>query len=360
MNAGSIEISVEADYEQLQSSMEKSVKGATKAGAEAGSGFGGKFAEAQSKYIDKAIADISNKMRKAFGAVAIGTALSSTLEKAAAGSSFSEAIVSSIKSIPIIGLVATIIESGIKLGAGAYESEQRTLRGQQRLKEAEEGLRIALDNEKKIDDGKKASELARQDGSFRLGMERAKASGDAVKLLEESRFQENQLLWREQQEKLLAAKSDTEKKNLDMVYFYEKEAIKTKYDFEVKEAIKAKQEIADKELKDDQERVAKLSESMAKAIEKEAEDRAKLDQEAAEKLQERLIEADKMRAEAALKGDEDRLKVAQSTGSMATSFGSFTFAGYTDEQKKEVDKSILETIKDINKKASDFVNTGIN
>lgn len=359
MNAGNIEITVSANYTQLQTALQQSVQSSTQAGQQAGQGFGENFERGQTRYIDRALQDIQGKLKKAFGAVAIGQALAGTLERASEGVGWGESIVQSIKSTPIVGIAATIIESSFKLGFGNFEAEQKLKRAQDRLAESEDQLKIALENDKKRSDRIAKSERDRQDESFRNGIAKAKIEGDVLKTIELERLRDNAMNWRKLQDDLAEAMSEQEKNNLKVMYDNERVMIKLKYDHERDLELKNRQEIADKQLKDDQERVRKVAEATAKEEAKASEERFKADMDAVNALQERLQKADEMRADAAAKAEEDRLNFARTTGSVSTSFGQFNFRGYTDGDKKQVDESILSQVREINKKASDFVANGI-
>lgn len=359
MNAGNIEITVSANYTQLQTALQQSVQTSTQAGQQAGQGFGENFERGQTRYIDRALQDIQGKLKKAFGAVAIGQALAGTLERAAEGAGWGESIVQSIKSTPIVGIAATIIESSFKLGFGNFEAEQKLKRSQERLAESEEQLKIALENDKKRSDRIAQSERDRQDAAFRHGLERAQMSGDKIAVIELEQQRDKAMAWRTFQEKTAEAMSKQEKDNLQVLYDTEIYYINLRASHARDLELKNRQEIADKQLKDDQERVRKVAESTAKEEAKASEERFKADMDAVNALQERLQKADEMRADAAAKAEDDRLAFARSTGSVSTSFGQFNFRGYTDNDKKQVDESILSQVREINKKASDFVANGI-
>ena len=359
MNGGDIEITVSANYKAFEAGLEQAVNGAGAAGGAAGAGFGENFQKSQVGYIDKALNDIQNKLLKAFGAVAIGQALASTLEQAAAGASFGDAIISSIKSVPIVGTVASIIESSIKLGIGSYDRDAKLRRAKEKLAEAQENLQIALTNQKKEEDQLLDSEKRSGEMASRLSVQQAIATGDKVAEIEANRLRDRTVAELNYREKLGAARSDVEKKNIENAYKYEQATIRTKYDYELKQFNDAQQAKKDKELSDAQEVSRKKGEEIAKQLKAEQDLRKKEDLDAVKSLQDRLKTADKMRSDAAKEAEGQQLGFARSTGSMSTSFGSFNFRGYSDSDKKAVDESILATVREISKKASDFVNTGI-
>lgn len=355
MNAGSIEISIAANYQQLQTALQQSVQASTQAGTQAGQAFGQNFQQGQTRYIDRAIQDITGKMTKAFGAVAIGNALAKTLEAGASGVPWDKAITDAIDSIPIINIFTSIIESSLSLAFGNFEAEQKLVRAKEREADAEEKLKAAQERVKAEKDAQREA----SDASYRYLIQQARALGNEKRAIELELNRDIEHIQRERADKLASAKSDAEKEAIDRASKLDRAAAEDKAKFALQKMEKAQQEIADKALADDQERVRKVAEERAKAEQKAGDERAKADLEAAKKLEDRLVKADEMRKEAAMTAEATGAEFARSTGSMSTSFGTFTFKGYTDDEKRQVDQSILQQVKDINKKASEFVSTGI-
>ena len=355
MNAGSIEISIAANYQQLQTALQQSVQSSQVAGQQAGQGFGQNFQQGQSRYIDRAIQDIQGKMTKAFGAVAIGNALAKTLEAGAAGVPWDKAITDAIDSIPIINIFTSIIESSLSLAFGNFEQEQKLARAREREAEAEEGLKAAQERVKAERDAARES----SDASFRYLIQQAKALGNEKRAIELQLNQEIGHIQRERADKLAAAKSDAEKESIETTARLERAAAEDRAKFALEKMQKAQEEVAAKAIADDKERAQKLADETAKAEKKAAEETARAKQKAAEELQKRIAEAEEMKSEAAADAERTNIEFARSTGGMGTSFGTFTFKGYTDDEKRMVDQSILQTVKEINKKASELVGGGL-
>lgn len=355
MDAGKIEIKISANYSALEGALKDSVSTSQQSGQEAGAAYGQNFEAGQVKYIDRAIQDMQGKLKKAFGAVALGQALAGTLEAAANGASFGDAIVSSIKATPLVGIVATIVESGMKLAFGVFDAEEKARSAKTRNEDAHQRLKAAEERQMRVRD----MERTASDVSFKLLIQQERAAGNEKRAQELELNQEISHIQRDRVDRLAAAKSQEEKDVVERTFNLEMTAAKDRVKFAQEKAEKAAQEVYDKNLKDDQERAKKYGEALMKEEKKASEERFKKDLDDVKKLHDRLVKADEMRAEAAQQADSDRLAFAKMTGSMSTSFGSFTFKGYSDSDKQQVDQSILAQVREINKKATDFVNTGI-
>jgi hypothetical protein len=56
--------------------------------------------------------------------------------------------------------------------------------------------------------------------------------------------------------------------------------------------------------------------------------------------------------------ENQRMAIAQETGTMQTSFGAFRFSAYTDAEKKQVDSQLLREVQLIRSKANELATQG--
>jgi hypothetical protein len=340
MNGGKIEISIAAVYSQFEADMKKAAAAAVPGGKAVGEAFGDGFSSGSTKYIDRAMQDITKKLTAAVGVFSIVNAFSAALEEGAKGASLGESIVAGIKSVPVVGTLVTmgenlgqIIANKVtgQLEADAIVAQQRALNERNKLiveqeNKAREAAQAYADEEEKLaDEARKATERSIQkeyDLRKELEIRQLEAAGKTREaIIARSALKEAQIL-RDMNDQISNARSEAEGESITRIA---QQRIKN---------LRAETQIdlADKEKAD--------AERISKAVAAEAEARIKAEQEIIDAAYDKLRRNDEQAAGIM----DERLGLGAATGSIGTSFGTFKFGAYTDTEKKANDKAMVSKL----------------
>lgn len=317
MIAGELEIRIAAVYDQLNKDLTAATAVSAKAGQAAGQQFGSGFETVSSGYFQKASDQLKTKFAKAFSGFNLAQNVAGGIEEGLRSGSWETALQSSLRSIPFGGLaeaIASAIFEGLT-GAKAMEAEQAAMREREKINQEYRNRYTKLETER-IQTVQQAEVDAAMEQDRRRGLtEKARldifnartATNERLAQTTEKREKDKILEIQAIREKAIRDRLARELKAIDEAEAKEKEAIERK----------AK---AEREAKEKQE-----SERKAREIEKiDAEMKTRLD---------------------ALR--EQQAAVQGSVGTIQTAHGAFKFASYTDAEKKQIDRSILEEIKTI-------------
>ncbi len=150
MNAGAINISVAATMTRFNESMTAVKTTAATKGGEAGKAFKDAFDKQGDGLGANFGKSAQNAIRGALAATAISAALKTTLEQAAQGAKVGDAIAQGIKAIPVIGAIASAVESALDLAIGASAQERLVDVARSMDAEAQKGLAVAEQRAKRL------------------------------------------------------------------------------------------------------------------------------------------------------------------------------------------------------------------
>lgn len=326
MNAGNIYIGVEAVYEKLLAQFKDVATRSEQAGKGAGKAFADGFSENAKEGSSKIVAEIERKFKAALGATAITNALRAALRAGAEGQDWKDAILAGIKSLPLVGPLTQAFEDAIKIATGQAEKDADRAREAARQQQQREYSRqreqtAALERD---DIAKRA--LDRQEA--RLRKEIASAVDAEDKRAEARKKAELELfrLARQRDADLSKAFRDDRKAAIRQTYEDEAALVEQNLQREYRLIEKAESEI-------EADRAEKTRERIAKEL---------------EGLQSNIADL-----------EQKRIDFGKEIGTTSTSFGTFRFAAYTDEEKKRVDQSILAEIRAIKDRAAQIASGGI-
>jgi len=345
MNGGKIEISIAAVYGQFEQDMKKAAETASAGGRKAGQKFGEGFSAGSTTYIDRTINDIRGKLTKAVSAFSIISAFSAALEAAAEGASIGDAIAAGLKSTPVIGQFYSIGESLGKIirdEAAKDKAAEETIQTQSRLNQvnqdridrqrkaqedaarrAEEAAKKRADIDRSMDAQIDARDKARHDRTMLMLEEQ----GDKRKMISEEFFRKEVEIHDRLRKDLAASRSEDESFEIQRRYEAELDLAKSVKDYKLREAASAAKEEAERRSAVEKRETERRAEMIAKA-EKEARDEIS-------RLESQGVAAQSM------------------VGTISTSLGTYKFAGYTDNEKKQNDGAIrrgIEAVKENTRK----------
>lgn len=305
-----------ADFDKTMSKVKTT---AATTGATAGGAFKDEFVKQQDGLATNFAKSVQNSIRGAFAAAAVAAALRTTLESAAEGANIGDSLAAGIKSIPVIGAVASAFETGLGLALGVFDEERKTEQMRKSAQElearAERVAQEAAKREEQILERKdQVADLVAQKevrAAMEAGDERLAATLEAERQIAALRKRID--------EELGNAKWEDEKQGIRDLYAAEKALI-------------------------DQQRDEKYEEIARKEAE----------------VQKKAAEAEQKRREetlAALKTDLESIQsqrdaIRGATASASTAIGEFKFAAYTDSEKKQLDQDLLSQVRQINSKAA--------
>lgn len=319
--AGDIELRITASYAVLEEKLKESTRVATASGREAGISYAHEFESQATGWLDRASAQIKNKLRAATSPLALINTLSTALESAAEGADIGTILANSIKSVPVAGAIYGIGEALGAIITGAAQKAQETLAAEAETKRLEERTRIlkaSADSERKI---------VEETGAVRRKMEieAARSAGDEILALR--RTQEDELVrLREQTARQI---EEIEKKGRSAVFEDEKKAVR---DLEAERRREIEQ------------RYSNQIERARIAAEREERDRAEREAAAQKRRDAEIARIRKEGEQEMARLEQQRMGVLSAVGQTSTAFGTFRFSEYTDAEKKEVDRSILQQI----------------
>lgn len=319
MIAGELEIRIAAVYDQLNRDLTAAATSSSRAGQQAGAQFGQQFGTASSTYLSQAADSIKFKFQKALQGANLAQTFANSLEAGIRSGSASEAVSAAIRSIPIVGglidAVSEAIVEGITGAKAAAAAE--ALRSEQERKATEFRNRLTKLEVERIQTVQQAEVEAAMEVDKRRGLiEKARLD------IFNARAQTN--------ERLAQNLDKQERDRIQEIQRLREKAIRDRLQRELKAL-------------DDADAKARQIEDERKAREaKELQDRkdkemARIDEEAKRRI-------DILR--------EQQVAVQSSVSTIQTAHGSFRFASYTDQEKKQIDRSILEEIKTISATAS--------
>jgi hypothetical protein len=351
MKAGEIEITVAANYAALDAQMKQVVASTTAAGGAAADGFGDKFNANLKRHIETSANQIKMQLVKAAGALAIANALKTGLQAGAEGADFTTSLTNAIKSVPIVSTVYEIFAAVGSLVTGEAKKNAEIMEA--------EAEAAAIRARIKFREAQAAGVAGAQEDITRLSnqdqIEQAKREANARKVAQIQARQEIHDLEMRKQRDLLNAKSEQEKELIRERTVLEFGMIERRLNDEyalIEAADKEKQQkaadAAAKQAAEADAEVREMIEYMNATAESAAEELAQQSQKELEALDKELQSLDEQRAAA-----------GRETGSTQTSFGVFKFQAYTEDEKKQVDASILRQIEQINRKASEIARGGI-
>jgi hypothetical protein len=326
MNAGEINIAVTATMTDFNRTMGAVKASAMSSGDAAGKGFASGF---KSQIADIST-NFSNQMmgnvRKAFGAGAFVSGLSTALQSAAKGADIGTVFTDSVKALPFIGGLASAIEAAMASAIGTLDAEAGL----------EEARRKEADSERKLAEAERKADVSNQriadrkraieESQARRGIQMALDAGDQRAAAEAEAMLEQMKL----QERVNGMMRDEN-------YKWERQSI---YDLFVEENKNIK-ETLERKYKDIAEKEKKVADDAAKKASEDAKKLAEQKRREAEELQKDL--ADK---EASLLSE--RIAAQQAgLGSASTALGSFKFDAYPSIEKRKNDDRIVGTLEAI-------------
>lgn len=347
MNMGEAVIRITADLGQFSQTQQQVVSESVSTGEKAARGFADKFGD----YLERAKGQLSQKLQKAIDPDGIIRGLNAALETFNAGEGVIASIEAAAQSVPLFGSayklgksIGTAISNAISdeddiAKAITAETEEMVRYVQRRNEEQER-----IDRERMArGQGVLGARTEGQRLNFDLAIQQAKAEGD----LREAAFQEAKKkefeLTRQFEQDLRNAKSQEEKtlleQNFQMRMRLEQEALNERF----------RQIEADEKKAADQR--AKADADAAEKRRKEAEDLAEKERRDAEKLADEQRKAREREAKVLEdvnrildEGAEQRIAAQQQTVGAQTAIGTFTFAAYSDQEKKANDEKIVRGI----------------
>jgi DNA repair exonuclease SbcCD ATPase subunit len=317
--AGDLEIRIAAVYDQLNRDLAAATAASAKAGQSSGAQFGQQFGTASSTYMSQAADSIKMKFQKALQGANLAQTFANSLEAGIRSGSASEAATAAIRSIPIVGglmdAVAEAIVEGITGAKAAAAAE--ALRSEQERKATEFRNRLTRLEVERIQTVQQAEVEAAMDVDKRRG------------LVEKARLD------------IFNARAQTN------------ERLAQNVDKQERDRIQEIQRIREQAIKDRLQRELKaLDEADAKAKQVEDERKAREAKELQDKKDREMARIDEEAKRRIEVLREQQVAVQSSVSTIQTAHGSFRFSSYTEQEKKQVDKSILEEIKTISATAA--------
>lgn len=347
MNMGEAVIRVTADLTNFTQQQQQIVSESVSTGEKAARGFSDKFGD----YLERAKGQLSQKLQKAIDPDGIIRGLNAALETFNAGEGVIASIEAAASSVPLFGSayklgksIGTAIANAISsegdiAAAVTAEADAMVEYVARRNREQEQIDRELMARGQ----GVLGARTEGQRLNFDLAIQQAKAEGD----LREAAFQEAKKkefeLTKQFEREIRDAKSAEEKQlleqNFQMRIRLEQEALNERFrQIEADEKktadarAKADADAAEKRRKEAED----LAEKQRKDAEKIAEDQRKAREKEAKMLEDvnRILD----------EGAEQRLAAQQQSAGAQTAIGTFTFAAYTDQEKKANDEKIVRGI----------------
>jgi hypothetical protein len=339
MIAGSLQIQIEAEYAKLEDQLKDVASKAEDAGKKAAEKFGAKFKEAVKGFGKQAAEGLSDELGKIAKPKQMIAVVAAALKEAAAGGGWQDSLLAGLKSIPIVSAMSDIIENTIKLVTGAAKEE---------MKAAAESAKAdkAYATAKARTDDINARAMQHEDALLQAKIDNAVAVGDAYAEAYAVADLEYQKIARKRDEDLKKSTDDENGKQrqaIEQTYQDQLAAITRTYDLNVQKADEA---IA-KEAAEQKKKAEEVATAAYDKQQKDAQDLAKLNKKLAddEAKRQKKIADDILKA--TTESDQARASAAATTGSMSTSFGTYTFSAYTDAEKKNNDEKMVSELKNV-------------
>lgn len=314
MIAGDLEIRIAAVYDQLGRDLKAAEQASARSGAASGQQFGQQFGTASTTYLSQAADGIKVKFAKALSGANLAATFANSLEAGIRSGSAEESVKAAIRAIPIVGglidAVAEAIVEGVT-GAKALAAAE-AVRAEQEKKAVEFRTRLTKLEVERIQTVQQAEVDAAMEVDKRKGLvEKARLD------IFNARAQAN--------ERLAQNLDKQERDKIQEIQRLREQAIKDRLQRELRA----------------------LDEADAKARQIEEERKAREAKELQDKKDREIarIEEEAGRRAEALR--EQSAAVQSSVSSFSTSFGTFKFSSYTEAEKKQVDRDILDQIRSI-------------
>lgn len=314
MIAGDLEIRIAAVYDQLGRDLKAAEQTSARSGMVSGQQFGREFGNASTTYLSQAADGIKVKFQKALSGANLAATFANSLEAGIRSGSAEESVKAAIRAIPIVGglidAVAEAIVEGVT-GAKALAAAE-AVRAEQEKKAVEFRTRLTKLEVERIQTVQQAEVDAAMEVDKRKG------------LVEKARLD------------IFNARAQTN------------ERLAQNIDKQERDKIQEIQRLREQAIKDRLQRELRaLDEADAKARQIEEERKAREAKELQDKKDREIarIEEEAGRRAEALR--EQSAAVQSSVSSFSTSFGTFKFSSYTEAEKKQVDRDILDQIRSI-------------
>lgn len=376
MKAGEIEISVIANYAALDGQLADVVSKSQAHGDAAGDKFGKGFQGHARRYIDQAANDMGMKLTKAAGALSIANALNTVLKTVAEGGTWSEGIAKAIEQTPVLGAfygigksIADIFTGQAKIAIAelAFDADQQAEK--LRLKFLGERLERPAQLEATVTSARERDEIDRLRAEGNV-VEAINREAEAKKRAAAEKLEGDLAAMRAAQERELAELGDRQnQKEARERFKAEEAAIRELAKLEAASIERTRRTASEKEAAAYQKRfddeVAKRKEADEKAaaqaqadILDEIELMNSLAESVGEEMAKNVSKALEDSAEQIEGLENQRMAIAQETGTMQTSFGTFKFSAYSDAEKKQVDSQLLREVQLIRSKANEMATQG--
>lgn len=336
MNAGAINISVAATMTRFNESMTAVKTTAATKGGEAGKAFKDSFDKQGDGLGANFGKSAQNAIRGALAATAISAALKTTLEQAAQGAKVGDAIAQGIKAIPVIGAIASAVESALDLAIGASAQERLVDVARAMEAEAQKGLAVAEQRAKRL--------VAAE---FELRRNAAREAGDERYAIDLEAQEKIAALEKQFKADSQAATRENERKFLEEIFQAERKLIQQS----AAERLKAFDDAEEKRVKADEERIRKEAEAADAAADAEA-IRLSAIADKMRELRER-DEAERLETARRVAEEEERLTAEREeaqtagVGRTQTALGSFSFDAYPETEKRQNDIRIVRALEAI-------------
>jgi colicin import membrane protein len=339
MLAGTLQIQIEAEYAKLEDQLRDVASKSEDAGKKAAEKFGAKFKDAIKGFGKQAAEGLSEELGKIGKPKQMIAVVAAALKEAAAGGGWQDTLLAGLKSIPIVSAMSDIIENTIKLVTGAAKQEMKAAADSAKADKAYAAAKARTDDIN-------ARQVQHEDALLQAKIDNAVAVGDAYAEAYAVADLEYQKIARKRDEDLKKSTDDEngkQRKLIEQTYQDELAAITRNYDMKVSKADEAAAKEAEAQ--------RKAAEDAATAVyekqQKDAEELAKLNQKLAadEEKRQRKIADDV--AKATKESDQARSAAVAESGSISTSFGTYTYSAYTDAEKKSNDEKMVAGLKDV-------------
>lgn len=314
MIAGDLEIRIAAVYDQLNRDLKAAEQTSARSGAVSGQQFGQQFGTASTTYLSQAADGIKVKFQKALSGANLAATFANSLEAGIRSGSAEESVKAAVRAIPIVGglidAVADAIVEGVT-GAKALAAAEAA-RAEQEKKAVEFRNRLVKLEVERIQ--------TVQQLEIDAAMEVDKRNG----LIEKARLD------------IFNARAQTN------------ERLTQNLDKQERDKIQEIQRLREQAIKDRLQRELRaLDEADAKAKQIEDDRKAREAKEIRDKKDREIARIDEEAGRRAAALREQSAAVQSSVSSFSTSFGTFKFSSYTEAEKKQVDRDILDQIKSI-------------
>ena len=378
MIAGTLQIAIEADYKKLEEQFKDIAKKAESEGEKAaenwidqfmhkmddeglvsaagdlGKKLGTKLKENANKAWEGFKAEAGKGLDEELGKMAKPKSLigvvSAALKEAAAGGGWQETLLAGLKSIPIVSAMSDIIESVMKIATGAAAQEAKAAADTAKADKAYAAAKSRTDDIN-------ARQVQHEDALLQAKIDNAVAVGDAYAEAYAVADLEYQKIARKRDEDLKKSTDDEngkQRKMIEQTYQDDLAAITRTYDLKVQKA----DEAAAKEAEAQRKAAEQTATEAFEKKKKEAEDLAKLNKKLEDDETKRMKKVHEDIAKATTESDKSRISAASATGSMSTSFGTYTFSAYTDTEKKSNDEEMVSQLKNVVKAIETKSSTG--